>query len=464
LAQLVYDLWFSRDTSTIWVVCPQIRDPGEYANRSHADYTYLDNLGDTDALLEVMVFLSRHYPKASIEKFSSVDLPRDHTRNNLVVIGGPGCADDISNHVCQDMMTAINSRVSYTADCERMLINIGSIEPLELRAELRADAQALAQPDHFNMRRDYGYFARFPNPLNEDATVVLINGIHTAGVLGAARAFADRREALRNYHAVLTSIADPISFECYFEVSVLHGDVRVPSISPNSVYALGHSEPARTSALGVAPPDQLNTAEQDVVTVVFIVGDRGGTQRNQIQAPREFNFIDEALRACKYRDTFHLARPILAATRQAFVEAYRFRPAILHFVGHGDDRSLTFISDEVLLVSQTPVPAAQLAAILSNFPDRVRLCVFNTCDSASVAKHLVDAHVVDAAVGWPAKLADAVAITFSRTLYGCLGDGLPLSRAIALAAQSCDSDQTPELYTDENVDPDVINFVTRTEA
>lgn len=247
------------------------------------------------------------------------------------------------------------------------------------------------------------------------------------------------------------------------EVGMLHSADRVPSIPPDRISSLGPTK--RT----LHKPSDRGEGQHDVenrstVTVLFVAGDRGGGQRHQIQTPRELNAIEEALRACKYRDTFHLATPLLAATRQKFVESYRHRPAILHFAGHGDDRSLSFILDEGSLVSPTPVTAGQLAAILGNFPDRVRLCVLNTCNSASVAKHLVDTHVVDAAVGWPAKLADATAIAFSRALYGRLGDGLPLSQSIMLATQSCSSEEPPESYTDEGVDPGVTTFVTRTEA
>ena len=112
--ELIFQFWFPRGISTIWVVCPQDHNPSEYANRSNPDYTYLDNLGDQDALLELMVFLSRHYPNATIEHFHSGNLPRGHTRGNLVVVGGPGSTSDIGNSVCADMMQAINSRVSYS--------------------------------------------------------------------------------------------------------------------------------------------------------------------------------------------------------------------------------------------------------------------------------------------------------------------------------------------------------------
>src|SRR5207244_9080555 len=144
----------------------------------------------------------------------------------------------------------------------------------------------------------------------------------------------------------------------------------------------------------------LEVDERSFITILFVAGDRGGSQRNQIQIPREFDSIQNALRSSEHREAFNLANPILAATHQKLVEAYRHRPRILHFAGHGDDRSLSFISDQGLLVNHIPLIAEHLAAILLSFPERVRLCVLNTCDSASVAKHLVDKRAVGAALGW----------------------------------------------------------------
>src|ERR1043165_3718274 len=412
LEQLVYELWFPRDTTAIWVVCPQLKDPGEFAKPSNPDYTYLDNLGDTDALLEIMVFLSRYYPKASIEKISSDHLPTGHTKSNLVVIGGPGSCEDIGNRVCLDLMTSMKSRVSYTEDCEVMQISLDDAETVELRAEMRSDSTGSSSLDYFSVRQDYGYFARFPNPLNKSATVILVNGIHTAGVLGAAKAFA-HQEGLRNYHSVFTSGAKPRSFECYFEVGVINGDVSVPNISHENIYRLGAMELSLHSTPAFEGAGQLYDRDHPAV-VLFIAGDRGGGQRNQIQTPREFDSIKDAIRGSEHRESFKLAPPILGATHQKLTEAYRDRPAILHFAGHGDDRSLSFLKDLGLLVNSTPLITEQLAAILGSFPVRIRLCVLNTCDSAAVAKHLVEHDIVDAAIGWTAKLEDAVAIAFSQ--------------------------------------------------
>jgi hypothetical protein len=187
------------------------------------------------------------------------------------------------------------------------------------------------------------------------------------------------------------------------------------------------------------------------VKVLFIAGDRGGAQRNQIQIPREFDAIQNAIRGCEHRDAMCLATPLLAATHSKLVEAYRHRPAILHFAGHGDDRSLSFISDQGLLVNQAPLIAEHLASILLNFPQRIRLCVLNTCDSAAVAKHLVDTHATEAALGWPGKLSDMEAIGFSGAFYGRLGDGLTLIQSVTLASKSLVSAEVPLLYTDKRI-------------
>jgi hypothetical protein len=446
----------------IWVVCPQCHDPGEFAQPSNPDYTYLDNLGDTDALLEIMVFLSRYYPKASIEKISADHLPTSHTKSNLVVIGGPGSCEDIGNRVCLDMMASMKSRVSYTEDCERMLVNTDAPEPIELQAEMRPDLPNLASADYFSVRRDHGYFARFPNPLHISSTVILINGIHTAGVLGAAKAFA-HQEGLRNYHSVFNSGASPRSFECYFEVGVINGDVNVPNVSPENIYSLRSEEPTPPSVPNREVAGQIYDRTHPAV-VLFIAGDRGGGQRHQIQPSRELDSITEALLGSEHREAFKLVPPIQAATHQKFVEAYRERPAILHFAGHGDDRSLAFILDEGLLVNTTPLITEQLAAILSSFPARIRLCVLNTCNSAAVAEYLVTADIVDAAIGWPSTLDDAAAIAFSRTLYRSLGNGLTLSQSVTLANQNYGLKEHAVVLTTSNVDSKMFTFVEGTQA
>lgn len=453
--ELVYRFWFPRETSTVWVVCPQIHDPGEFANRSNPDYTYLDNLGDTDALLEVMVFLSRYYPSATIERFSASDLPDGHTSGNLVVIGGPGSAGEISNAICKEMMSEMSSRVSYSMDCERMTVARGDGER-SVSAEYRADVQDYALQERLGLRRDRGYFARFGNPLNDNATVVLINGIHTAGVLGAARAFSERREALRNFLAVLASGADTTSFECHFDVQVLNGQVKVPTVDQENILSLGGTKLAAVGTQTNARRRVPLVDSRNSVRVLFIAGDRGGSQVSQIPIPDEYHAIQSALRGCKHREIIALANPILGATRERLAAAYREHPAIVHFAGHGNDRSLSIIENHGLLANESPLGADQLCEVLRAMEERVRLCVLNACASGELAKRLVEARVADNAVGWPAKVSDSAAIAFSRALYGALGDARSITDAVGVAIVACGPESEAVFVAGEGSDSPVL--------
>lgn len=438
--ELVYRFWFPRETAAVWVVCPQIHDPGEYADRASPDYTYLDNLGDTDALLEVMVFLSQYYPGATIERFSAQDLPRGHTSGNLVVIGGPGTTVDIGNSVCAEMMTEIDSHVSYSDDCEQMIVRRPDGSFTQLEAEFRAAESIKETSSGRWLRRDKGYFARFSNPLNENATVVLVNGIHTAGVLGAARVFSERREAFKNFAAVLESGTPCDAFECVFDVQVLNGQVKVPHVVMNDVLPLKRL----AAVVGVERPPDAVVAERRSVRVLFVAGDRGGPQVNQLQIPNEYHAIQTTLKGCLYRDVLALANPILAATRERLAEAYRERPVVVHFAGHGDERSLSIIEDKGAIAFATALDATQLASLIRPM-DSVRLVVLNTCRSEHVAKELVTMGVVDCAIGWRGKVSDSAAIAFSRVLYGALGDGRSVTDAVELATQACGPEFTPIL-------------------
>jgi len=449
--ELVYEFWFPRETSTVWVVCPQIDEPGEFADRSSADYTYLDNLGDTDALLEVMVFLSQYYPNATIERFSSDDLPQGHTSSNLVVIGGPG-STEIRNEVCRDMMSGMHSHVAYSPDCEQMTVTRTAGETIDLSAEYRGNGEEGDRQTARGLRTDWGYFARFHNPLNENATVVLINGIHTAGVLGAVRVFSQRREASRNFDVVLAASGiAPGSFECYFEVPVLNGQVKVPSVKPNNIFALDHGE------LPVTLTPQSTGAERRLsVRILFIAGDRGGSQINQIQSPKEYHVIQDSLHACKYRDVIALANPIFAATRERLALAYRERPTVVHFAGHGDERSLSIIEDFGVLANQTPLDQSQLCEFIRTIKDHVRLCILNACGSANLAQQLVAESLVKFAVGWSAKVSDSEAIAFSRALYSALGDGRSISDAVSVARVASGTGNEPLLIVREHSDRDML--------
>ena len=220
-------IWFPNDVQTVHVVTSTECEKRDFASPECDNYMFLESLGDKDALLEIMIFLNRNYKADSMPMYSADNFPGHHLEDNLVVIGGPGdeCGD--GNSVCKIMMDKMNMKVSYSEDCEKMFYR-------------GTEYEAIKKGD--KIVKDYGYFARFPNPFNPKSSVVLINGIHTFGVVGAAKVFSDHPSAQGNIREVmkklnLDEIKQP-SFECFFPVDVLQQCVVCPAIDEDYILPL----------------------------------------------------------------------------------------------------------------------------------------------------------------------------------------------------------------------------------
>jgi len=190
--------------------------------------------------------------------------------------------------------------------------------------------------------------------------------------------------------------------------------------------------------------------------IQFVGGDRSGGTHNVLQLPKEHKAIVAGLKQSKYPKQFTLIESVYAATIAELGDLYVNQPRLIHFAGHGDERSLSFVKDQELLASAVPVTAEKLGTILSHFPNPVAVVVFNTCNSADIARALVESGVVDIAIGWAGKVADSAAIIFSELFYKHLGNGLAIGSAFGIASEcSVPSGASFEgmLYSRESVDP-----------
>jgi hypothetical protein len=217
-------LWFPEGTSTINVIGPPSQTKTEFAEITSSNYAYLHRFGDKDALLEILLLLSRLYPTTKIRKYMAddFDFHSDFLKEDIVVLGGPGGGHgDEGNRFTKLITERIGSRVSYSEDCENMYVKGSEI----FSATYDNDG---------NTKSDYGYFARIPNPFNPSSTAILIHGIHTFGVLGSARAFSDDSLARKNIQYILDKIGMNPYFECCLRVDVIKGNTTIPEV--NEVY------------------------------------------------------------------------------------------------------------------------------------------------------------------------------------------------------------------------------------
>lgn len=226
--ELCREFWGDRNEaqSSHVLVAPRSSIRTVFSEVNSPNFIYLDRLGDKDAVVELSVLLARLYPKMPIVRYVSDELPRDAYEADLVVIGGPGSpsAEGASNVLVSPLHTKIGIKVSYSEDCERLIVEgVGAFEAVESDGGLV---------------RDYGFFAKSRNPYNPARSVVLVHGIHTYGVLGAARCFSDHPAALENVSTVLDRLGPDPSFWAYFEVDILGGAAMVPRIQPERIFRI----------------------------------------------------------------------------------------------------------------------------------------------------------------------------------------------------------------------------------
>jgi hypothetical protein len=221
-------IWFPSDVGSIHVVTSTEGEKREkFALPTSDNYMLLESLGDKDSLLEVMSFLNRSYRNTHLSMYAADSYTND-MEGNFVVIGGPGDEEGDGNKICKHFMDRMNVKVTYSEDCENLLFGRKKFKATKVKNKTV---------------RDYGYYARFPNPFNPNSTVVLIHGIHTFGVLGAAKAFSDHPSAQGNIRKVLKTLKlDNIkqaSFECFFPVDVFQQTVVCPDIDEDYILPLG---------------------------------------------------------------------------------------------------------------------------------------------------------------------------------------------------------------------------------
>ena len=196
------------------------------------------NYGDKDTFIETCMFLAKHFNSAVLEKRNS-NGNNIYDSDHMVIIGGPGRTGDPGNKYCEKMMNLIQSKAKYGYDNRGYFLKVSE-------KEWRADVS----PDGRKLKHDIGYFATFINPDN-GRRVILINGIHTLGVLGSFKAFSDAAKATENYRTLLKSVAQDaslfkkykkgvIEFECIFVVKPSPNGVMTPEIKTEDINFINH--------------------------------------------------------------------------------------------------------------------------------------------------------------------------------------------------------------------------------
>jgi len=225
-------LWGFDEAEQVYIVCPELEEPEKRQYPEPQEFLYLGKYGDIDSLIVVYSSLNKIYPQLSIkfctsEEFKSI--PGNPYASNLILIGGPDY-----NKVTESFMKYTPFEFSQNENDETILIYNQRNQVFEPKFKLKKEIEEVV---------DYGFFLKIPNPYNPDKKLIMINGIHTYGVYGAAKCFSlyDEHEiniAKDNCKTVIETLGDDPHFAVIVKVECINKKIGIPQIRKEELISL----------------------------------------------------------------------------------------------------------------------------------------------------------------------------------------------------------------------------------
>lgn len=194
------------------------------------------------------------------------------------------------------------------------------------------------------------------------------------------------------------------------------------------------------------------------ITVLFIAA--SPEDQDPLRLDREVREIQQKVRASDYRDSVRFEHRPATQVTDLIQMLNEVRPDVVHFSGHGSQHALAFEDSDG---RTRPLHNDQLAALLNSSSERIRLAVFNSCESSAQAE-LATLHI-DAAIGMELSVEDEAAKVFAGQLYNSLGFGHSLQRAFEQACLQVEMatgsvSGAPRLFTGPGIEADQMVLVS----
>jgi hypothetical protein len=213
--------WHFPDTGPLTIVCAQLptAQAGAFANPADPNYTELQSFADLDALVELFGHARVENPHMQVNFRSAPNVVADDLSGHLVLLGGI-VWNEVTQRL-QEMMPVLPVR--QVPDPAVETGEIFTVDDGERRflPKWRDDA-------HKILTEDVGLLVRASNPLNSSRALVICNGIHSRGVLGAVRSLTDARLRESNERYIAENFADVDSFAILMRVPVIEAKTLTP--------------------------------------------------------------------------------------------------------------------------------------------------------------------------------------------------------------------------------------------
>lgn len=224
-------------------------------------------------------------------------------------------------------------------------------------------------------------------------------------------------------------------------------DQRDRAVSSLDSRASALEEQLREAQRKLAPPQ---------ITVLFLASSPEDLE--PLRLDKESREIQQRLRATDYRESVRFEWRMARQLTDLIQDLNETRPDVVHFSGHGNQKELAFEDADG---ATAPLGNDLLGRVLRSNSTRIRLAVFNSCQSAAQAELACES--VDLAIGMGTSIADEDAKTFAAQFYNSLGFGHSVKHAFEQAslqvALSDGDDKAPQLFAAEGIDPATVVLV-----
>lgn len=224
-------LWGFNENDSVYIICPEAPEPEKKQEPEPEEFLYLGKYGDIDSLVVVLISLSRLYPQLNVKICTGEEFdkfPGNPYADNLILIGGPDY-----NKITRVFMK--NTPFEFAEE--------NGVTILKDRFRDQPFRSQFIEHDGIEKVIDFGFFLKILNPNNPNKKLIMINGIHTYGVYGAAKCFSQYDEhemdiSYRNCKEVISEFGDDPTFAVMLEVKSINKKIGIPEIKREDLISL----------------------------------------------------------------------------------------------------------------------------------------------------------------------------------------------------------------------------------
>jgi transcriptional regulator with XRE-family HTH domain len=214
-----HSLWRFPDDNAVSIVCSDAprEDRPSYADHGHLNYSRYARHADLDALIEIYGQVKADNAGSWIRILPPRSLERDFALNHLVIIGG-AAVDDVAPWLTRDdLLPAVHE----SGDTYFFTYEVDG-EVREFKSEHDSDG---------TMTYDVGFIARAPHKLVPGRVVIVLGGITSRGVHGAALAFTDTHVRDANLRYLIDTFGEADTFCILMRIPVRNQEALPPNLT-----------------------------------------------------------------------------------------------------------------------------------------------------------------------------------------------------------------------------------------